>query len=285
MSQWVRGRKQLAVLVFSLVAVFALVACEGASGGPGLPGDPGLPGLSGLPGNTGPEGSQGPQGPQGPVGPAGSAGPTGADAPQPEARLALSASTVESGDTIQAWGSGFPAFEAVVLSVQTGADSSIIRGSAEVNDRGAFSADVTLIKQAGGTPVDLDLGFYSVKATSASGASASAPIQIVDEVHVPTAPDVSLLVVGGAAGIEVGGDGPRVLGAGFKPGEVVSVVLRDATEFGDFLFASATANDSGAFEVTAGSIPESLSPGVYTARGNGDQGSHATAAIKIVEAK
>ena len=282
MNPWLRGRKQLAVLVFSLVAVFSLMACEGAQGGPGLPGDPGLPG---LPGNSGPGGPGGPQGPQGALGPAGPAGPTGADAPQPEARLALSASTVESGDTIQAWGSGFPAFEAVVLSIQTGADSSIIRGSAEVNSFGAFSGDVYLIKQAGRNIVDLDPGFYSVKANSASGASASAAVQIVEEAHIPTAPDVSLWVVGGAVGIEAGGDGPRVLGAGYLPGEEVSVVLRNATEFGDLLFASGTANDSGAFEATAASIPESISPGVYTVRGNGDQGSHATAAIKIVEPK
>ncbi len=288
MSQWLRGRKQLAALVFSLVAVFSLAACEGASGNPGLPGDPGLPGLPGEPGNTGPQGPGGPQGPQGPLGPAGPAGPAGAGAPQPEARLALSVTTAESGDTIQAWGSGFPAFDTVVVAIQTGADSSIIRGSAEVNSFGAFSADVLLRKQSAGrnTPeIGFAPGRYSVTANSARGASASAAVQIVEEAHIPTAPDVSLVVVGGVIGIEAGGDGPRVLGAGFKPGEVVSVVLRDATEFGDLLFASGTANDSGAFEASAASIPESLSSGVYTARGNGDQGSYATAPIKIVEPK
>jgi len=148
---------------------------------------------------------------------------------------------------------------------------------------------VTLIKQAGSkkTPsVDLGSGLYSVKATSASGASASAAVEIVEELPLPPSnPGVSLVVVGGAKGIEAGGDGPRVLGAGYLPGEVVSVVVSNATEFGDLLFASGTANDSGAFAVTAASLPESISPGVYTLAGWGDGGSVATAAIMIVEPK
>jgi hypothetical protein len=187
-----------------------------------------------------------------------------------------------SGDKVTAWGSGFQAFEPVVVEIQSGAQASLIRGSAEVNNRGAFSASVDLVQSAA---VTLAPGLYSVIAKGASGSAASAALEIIsaDDFQAASAADVSLLVAGGINGIAIGEDKPDIAGAGFASGEDVLIWLVNAGAAGDFLLTGASANGSGAFSVTAASLPDSVSAGNYTVKANGDQGSHATAFIKVVE--
>ena len=259
-------------VIFSLLTVMSvLAACQGQGGDPGPPGLPGNPGLPGL---------QGPQGPQGPIGPQGLQGPAGADAPQPEAKITLGQSSVVAGGSLHVNGAGFEPFEGALIQVIKDAESKSIIGAAEANGSGAFH--LTASDVAGGFAV----GIYTVEAIGEFNSKASAPLHILAEAVPPTsAPDVTIVVEKGVAGIEIGGR-PTVYGAGFLSGEGVLISIVGATETGDFHLAGATANDSGAFSAATGSraaIPSSVEPGVYTVRAVGDKGSSATSIIVIIE--
>ncbi len=93
-------------------------------------------------------------------------------------------------------------------------------------------------------------------------------------------PEADLVVAMGAVGTVIT---YSVLGSGFVAGEVVSIVLLKADAAGANIdLGSATANDSGAFELAVDSAKlTGLAAGVYSAKATGDQGSVASAPLKI----
>ena len=85
----------------------------------------------------------------------------------------LAASATVMGESIQVWGAGFNAGEAVTLvavGVSGGADR--ILSGAIANDSGAFAVD---------SANPLEVGVYTMKAIGNRGSAATAPLVIVEE--------------------------------------------------------------------------------------------------------
>ena len=280
------------IALLSSVLVFTLLACQGppgesglpgisgAPGNPGLsgaPGPSGVPGLAGLPGNAGNPGAAGPAGPMGPQGPEGPAGVS------PGAAIALSKSVIATaGDPITVSGSGFRPNEPIVLSLVVDQYLSIIAGGARgaqvsANDAGAFSIAFDEIGGAGASQARA-VGVRSFMASGSDGSRASTPVRVVDSPAETTSVDTSL-----AAAVTAAGENIKVYGAGFAPGEAVTMLAVAGAEGGNNrILVGATANESGAFMVDS---PNPLAEGVYTLRAIGNKGSTATAPLLIAEAK
>ena len=282
-------------MIIALVAsilMLALIACQGPPGEPGLPGLPGNPGNPGepgpqgakgdpgepgLPGNPGNPGNPGPPGPPGPTGPPGPAGIS------PQAMIAVDKMQVAaSGDPIMVMGSGFLPGEPVVLTLMINSDNSIIVGGqrgAQVtaNESGAFSASFDEIGGASSSQ-DQAMGFRTLLADGAGGSRASAPVMVVSA-PVPEV-SVSTSLLAGAAEL---GNQIQVWGAGFMPGEAVTMIAVGAAEgANDRILVGATANTSGSFMVDS---PNPLGAGIYTLRAVGNRGSMSTAPLVVVESK
>ena len=282
MSTRVSSRGIIVALLLS-VSIFALIACTGPQGEPGLPGlsgdpgnpgnpgpqgvpgDPGLPGESGNPGEPGNPGLQGPQGPQ---------GDRGADAVSPEAALMISAGMLTADEGFSVSGSGFQADEAVLLTV----GAKIIGGGAgaqgQANAGGAFYIEFASMG------VSVDAGPNTVRAEGGAGSAATIPVMVIDTAPDTTSPSSSLA----STPISPGQD-TTVYGAGFLPGEFVSVVIIGADK--NSVVGGGEANSSGAFSF-AGRAPISadgvavFGMGVYTLFAQGDMGSEATAPLLII---
>lgn len=85
----------------------------------------------------------------------------------------LAASATAVGATIDVWGAGFQAGEAVtLLAVGTSAGADRILSGGIANDSGAFALE---------SANPLDAGVYTMKAVGNKGSSASAPLVIVEE--------------------------------------------------------------------------------------------------------
>lgn len=88
-----------------------------------------------------------------------------------DASLAASATVV--GETIQVWGAGFNAGEAVtIVAVGVSAGGDRILSGAISNDSGAFAVD---------SANPLGVGVYTMKAIGNQGSTATAPLVIVEE--------------------------------------------------------------------------------------------------------
>ena len=282
MSTRVSSKGIIVALLLS-VSIFALIACTGPQGEPGLPGlsgspgnpanpgpqgepgDPGLPGESGNPGEPGKPGLQGPQGPQ---------GDRGADAVSPEAALMISAGMLTADEGFSVSGSGFQADEAVLLTV----GEKIIGGGAgaqgQANAGGAFYIEFASMG------VSVDAGPNSVRGEGGAGSAATIPVMVIDTAPDTTSPSSSLA----STPISPGQD-TTVYGAGFLPGEFVSVVIIGADK--NSVVGGGEANSSGAFSfagrapISADGVPV-FGMGVYTLKAQGDMGSEATAPLLII---
>ena len=282
MSTRVSSRGIIVALLLS-VSIFALIACtgpQGEAGRPGLSGSPGnsgnpgpqgphgdagLPGESGNPGEPGKPGLQGPEGPQ---------GSPGADAVSPEAALMISKGMLTADEGFSVSGSGFQADEAVLLTV----GEKIIGGGAgaqgQANAAGAFYINF------GSMGVSVDAGPNTVRAEGGAGSAATIPVMVIDTAPDMTSPSSSLA----STPISPGQD-TTVYGAGFLPGEFVSVSIIGADK--DSVVGGGEANASGAFMLT-GRAPISADGvpvfglGVYTLMAQGDMGSEATAPLLII---
>ena len=282
MSTRVSSRGIIVALLLS-VSIFALIACtgpQGEAGRPGLSGSPGnsgnpgpqgpqgdagLPGESGNPGEPGKPGLQGPEGPQ---------GSPGADAVSPEAALMISKGMLTADEGFSVSGSGFQADEAVLLTV----GEKIIGGGAgaqgQANAGGAFYINF------GSMGVSVDAGPNTVRAEGGAGSAATIPVMVIDTAPDMTSPSSSLA----STPISPGQD-TTVYGAGFLPGEFVSVSIIGADK--DSVVGGGEANASGAFMLT-GRAPISADGvpvfglGVYTLMAQGDMGSEATAPLLII---
>ena len=274
--------KGIVVALLLSVSIFALIACTGPQGEPGEPGlagnsgnpgnpgpqgpqgDPGLSGLPGAPSEAGKPGLQGPQGPQ---------GEPGADAVSPEAALMISTGrlTVDEGFSVS--GSGFQADEAVLLTV----GDKIIGGGAGAQGQATAEGAFEIAFESMG--VSVDAGPITVRAQGGAGSAATIPVTVID-----TAPDTTSVSSSLASTPVSPGQDTTLYGAGFLPGEFVSVVLVGADK--DSVVGGGVANDSGAFSFTgrapisADGVPV-FGVGVYTLFAQGDMGSEATAPLLI----
>lgn len=282
MSTRVSSRGIIVALLLS-VSIFALIACtgpQGEAGRPGLSGSPGNPGSpgpqgphgdAGLPGESGNPGEPGKPGLQGSEGPQGS---PGADAVSPEAALMISKGMLTADEGFSVSGSGFQADEAVLLTV----GEKIIGGGAgaqgQANAGGAFYINF------GSMGVSVDAGPNTVRAEGGAGSAATIPVMVIDTAPDMTSPSSSLA----STPISPGQD-TTVYGAGFLPGEFVSVSIIGADK--DSVVGGGEANASGAFMLT-GRAPISADGvpvfglGVYTLMAQGDMGSEATAPLLII---
>ena len=227
-----------------------MLACLGS---PAIRVEPGKPGL---------QGSEGPQ------------GSPGADAVSPEAALMISKGMLTADEGFSVSGSGFQADEAVLLKV----GEKIIGGGAgaqgQANAGGAFYINF------GSMGVSVDAGPNTVRAEGGAGSAATIPVMVIDTAPDMTSPSSSLA----STPISPGQD-TTVYGAGFLPGEFVSVSIIGADK--DSVVGGGEANASGAFMLT-GRAPISADGvpvfglGVYTLMAQGDMGSEATAPLLII---
>ncbi len=313
-------------LIFSLFSILVLVACRGAQGEPGLPGQPGFPGnsgpqgvsgdsgLAGLPGNPGSPGNPGPQGPQGPEGPQGL---PGIDGVSPGAKLMVSSGVMSVGEPLSIAGSGFIPGEPVTLVLVIDNIVSYVVGgrTAEqptANGAGAFAVSFDSIRGEGrGERGALERapGVRTIRAEGEDGSRASAPVTITSTNAPVTSVSSSLRAVAETVLVppkgeeELGEDEDPVTnldvvititGAGFMPGEAVTLTIINMTPGADKILVGGAANDSGAFQLAttlSGATDEPdtpweelsmpIEPGVYTIIAEGGGGSESSDALVV----
>ena len=270
-----------------------LPGLPGNPGPPGPPGEPGLPGLPGLPGNPGPLGPPGPPGPPGP------AGPQGGPAPSPGAAILLSRGVLSVNQPITISGSGFLPGEPVTLVLAIDdVDSRVIGGPTAhqpiANAAGAFSASFDSIRGGGGERGALGRapGVRTIRAQGEDGSRAAAPI-FITSANAPVTSVSSSLAVSYEAVHNQETNGLDVIitvyGAGFIPGEVVTVTILSLEDDTDKVLVGGTVNDSGAFVLVGTLVGESpaegdhptlpIAYGAYTVLAEGAYGSGATAPL------
>ena len=188
--------------------------------------------------------------------------------------IMLSKSSIAaSGDSFAVMGSGFIPGEPVQLSVVVDPSNSVMPegGEVQANASGAFSVALAEIGETDAA------GYLTLLAEGADGSLASAPVRIVSSPVNVTAVDTSL-----SANIAVVGASAFVTGAGFVPGEAVTLSVVGVAGGSDRILVGANANDSGAFMADA---PNPLDVGVYTLRAVGSRGSSATVPLLVCSAE
>ena len=313
-------------LIFSLFSILMLVACTGPQGEPGLPGLPGNPGnpgaagpqgepgLPGLPGNSGNPGNPGPQGPQGPVGPQGEPGTPGVS---PEAMIVVSSGVMSVDEPLSIHGSGFLPGEPVTLALVIDNIVSYVVGgrTAEqpvANASGAFSVSFDSIRGGGGGErgaLERAPGIRTIRAEGEDGSRASMPVIITSADAPVTSVSSSLRAEAETVLIPPKGEEElaededpvtyidvmiSITGAGFMPGEVVTLTIINMTPGADKILVGGDANDSGAFQLAttlSGPAHEPDTPreditmpieaGVYTVLAEGSIGSESTGALVV----
>ena len=293
------------VLLFVLVASLFREPPQGNPGLPGLPGnpgpwgvpgEPGLVGLPGLPGEPGKPGQPGLQGPQGPP------GPPGPDATPPEAAITVSTRVLSVDEPLTIAGAGFLPGEPVTLFLLIDDIVSYVIGGRTAdqpvaNAAGAFSVSFDSIRGDGSGErgaLERVPGIKTIRAEGEDGSRASAPV-MVTSVNAPVTSVASSLVASSEAEINAETNGIDVTitatGAGFMPGEAVTVTIVSLTDGADKILVGGVANDSGAFSLSgtlAGAAPAEgddpempVMPGVYTVLAEGGGGSQATGALMV----
>ncbi len=280
---WTRHTAASVALV--TVALIA-TACGGAVGeqGPlGAQGDTGPTGASGARGDTGPAGPSGLTGSPGVTGPQGETGPQGPGASQPQARIISPVATLTLDEPLDVWGSGFAAGESIVVSLEIDAGLQRVVGDTTAGPGGAFR--VAIDGLGGDTRFRSRVQFgdvHTLLASGSAGSVASAPVTIVserpDEADIPgpaapASPSATLV-----ATVAVTGATNTFWGAGFEPGETVSLGIVG----GPGILVARAANDSGAVMLEA---VIDLVPGVYTAVATGSSGIRATWPLVVAEEK
>ena len=296
----------LLLLLFLLTALGPCTGPQGEPGLPGLPGNPGdpgpqgefgIPGLHGAPGEPGKHGQPGPQGPEGPP------GPPGEDGLRPEAAIMVSSGVMSVDEPLRIAGAGFLPGERVrlVLLIDDIVRYVIGGRTAEqpvANAAGAFAVSFDSIRGDGGGErgaLERAPGIRMVRAVGEDGSRASAPVYITSANALATSVLSSLTATAETTYGTWGEDNLEVTitatGAGFIPREAVVVTLLDATPGANKILVGGTANDSGAFSLSAplaGAVPAEgadpempVTPGVYTVLAEGGGGSQATGALMV----
>ena len=294
-------------LMVALFSALILAACAGEAGKPGNPGSPGNPG---NPGAAGPQGPLGPQGDAGfpglpgspgepgypgapgPAGADGAQGPAGSPGVSPHAAVMVGSPTMYLDDGFEVWGSGYRAFEPVIVYIDLGPQTQPNLGFADANSGGAWRLVIGNVGELRGTGRSrdkmLEAGLLTVIGEGADGSVASAPVWALASRPVPPPvakpPSIASSLVGGT----VVKDGVlTVVGAGFEPNERVTFLVVTGTgsageELRKVSGPPSQANDSGSF---TGTIPAGYDPGTYTIEAVGASGSIATAGMIITEEK
>ena len=165
------------------------------------------------------------------------------------------------------------------------------------NGAGAFAVSFDSIRGEGrGERGALERapGIRTLRAEGEDGSRAAAPVMITNA-NAPVVSVASSLVASSEAEINAETNGIDVTitatGAGFIPGEAVTVTIVSLADGADKILVGGAANDSGAFSLSAtlagptptgGSDPAMpIAPGVYTVLAEGANGSGATGALVI----
>ncbi len=277
------------ILTLSLLAALALSACGAPQDEPALPVSTATPQPQTIP-------SPEPKPASGHIHP-------GFDGVPREPIIFLSSSVMSVDEPLTISGSGFLPGEPVTLSLVIDNIVSYVVGgrTAEqptANAAGAFAVSFDSISgSAGGERGALDRapGVRSILAVGEDGSRASFPVMITS---APT-PSVASSLAATADTVlndETGGLDTTItaFGAGFAPGEAVTITIVSLVGDPDKILVGITATDSGAFEVSRtlvgeapadGADPEmAIAVGVYTVLAEGGNGSMATAAL-VVETK
>ena len=313
-------------LIFSLFSILVLVACRGAQGEPGLPGQPGFPGNSGpqgvsgeggQPGHPGNPGNPGNPGPQGPEGREGLQGLPGEPGVSPGAKLMVNSGVMSVDEPLSIAGSGFIPGEPVTLVLVIDNIVSYVVGgrTAEqptANGAGAFAVSFDSIRGEGrGERGALERapGVRTIRAEGEDGSRASAPVTIsrvdapVTSVSTSLSVTAETVLVPPKAEEDLAEDEEPMInldvvitttGAGFTPGEAVTLTIRNMTPGADKILIGDKVNDSGAFQFTTtlsgtADVPDTLwedlsmpiEPGVYTILAEGGSGSESTGALVV----
>jgi hypothetical protein len=268
------------------VALFA-AACGGAVGerGPaGPPGDSGPTGATGLSGDTGPAGPSGLTGSGGVTGPEGETGPQGPGANQPQARIIATVASLSLDEPLEVWGSGFAAGESVVVSLEIDGGLQRVVGDTAAGPGGAFRIAIEALGGDSRFRSRVQFGdVHTLLASGSEGSVASVPVKInsepagpdrsVTSPAAPSSPSATLV-----ATVAVTGAANTFWGAGFEPGETVSLGIVG----GPGILVARAANDSGAVMLEA---VIDLVPGVYTAVATGSSGIRATWPLVVAAEK
>lgn len=247
MKTIVPSRALFLAVLLSVVSVLLLAACAGEAGKPGKPGNPGSPG------NPGPSGPQGPQGPPGEPGlpgnpgspgraglpgapgAPGANGPIGPPGPgtqvvSPQANVMVSSPIVYLDEGLTLAGSGFNAFEPIIAFINLDGAVQPNLGFADANGGGAWVLEIGNVGEVTGVSRNRDAilaaAALTVMAEGADGSVASVAVMAAESRPEPPAPPEPPRI-GASVGVSpiVTGDDLDVLGAGFRPGELVSLSI------------------------------------------------------------
>ena len=261
------------VLILSLCSILVLVACRGSQGEPVQL-----------------------------VREASTVSPFPTGIPTREARIMVSSGVMSVDEPLRIAGAGFLPGEPVTLLLVI---DDIVRyiiggrtaGQPVANAAGAFSVSFESIRGDGGGErgaLERAPGIRTIRAEGEDGSRASAPVYITS-INAPVTSVLSSLVASSEAEINAETSGIDVTitatGAGFIPGEAVTVTIVSLADGADKILVGGAANDSGAFSLSAtlagptptgGSDPAMpIAPGVYTVLAEGANGSGATGALVI----
>ena len=298
----------------SILSLLVVAACSGAAGKPGAPG---LPGSAGNPGNAGPMGAAGPPGPAGDPGLPGNSGNPGEagapgipglpglpgpPGPQGEAISAGAAIMVDSpvlylNRGVVIAGSGFRKFEPVAVFLDVSGTLQPLLGSADSSVVGSWVISVPPLSSNPVIAANMDAmtaaGVVTVRANGADGSEATFPVSVMASAPALDLPFVNTASLMGGMG-ESGGT-VTLYGSGYLGGEnvILSINWTEAeieasrTEGrlpSNRLGSRVASRATGAFahEMT---IPDFLTPGVYTVFAIGADGSSASASVIVTEAK
>jgi hypothetical protein len=185
------------------------------------------------------------------------------------------------------WGSGFQKFEPVILYLDLAGTGAPNLGFADADAGGTFTMAIAKPDAISGVASNAAAlaaaGALSLRADGFDGSAASAPVVVVAVTPVPPAvPDPPSTGTSLVAGAVAQGGTITIYGAGFVPGELVSLfLLSDTTADGVPLrinLGSDTASGAGTVSVVA---TPTVDPGVYTVDGLGDKGSNTSAPLVV----
>ncbi len=272
------------ILTLSLLAALALPVCSAPRDEPDLPVNTASPPTPHPQTVPSPETSAGPL-------------PSG---PYPEAMIMISKTTVTVDEPLTINGSGFWPGEPVTLALVIDNIVSYVVGgrTAEqptANAVGAFAVSFDSIRGGGGGErgaLERAPGVRSILAVGEDGSRASFPVMITS---APTLSVASSLAATADTALndETGGLDTTItaFGAGFAPGEAVTITIVSLVEGADKILIGITANDSGEFEVSStlagaapaeGADPEMpIAPGFYTILAEGNRGSAAASVMDV----
>lgn len=236
-----------------------------------------------MPGNPGNPGPPGPPGPQGPPGPPG-------EGVSPAAAIWVSKAILTMREPFEVRGSGFKPNEPVVLVLVIDEFLQPVIGGGRVaqvtaDSGGSFQVSFPNGIGGAGATVERAPGPRGILAQGADGSRASFPV-LITTTPVSTSPATSLIVLSSTGATSVApGSTATVYGAGFNPGESVTILQTGGSGAQDKILVGGTADANGAlrltFTVAADIIPADAQGGLFSLKATGDRGSQATAPLIV----